>query len=46
MASSFRSAAFRRDLYLVTPAASSMMLRRSSALAETMSPTRPCSMML
>jgi hypothetical protein len=46
VASSFRSAALRRDLYFVTPAASSMMLRRSSGLAETMRPTRPCSMML
>ena len=45
VASIFRSAALRRALYFVTPAASSMMLRRSSGFDETMSPTRPCSMM-
>ncbi len=40
----FRSAALRRALYLVTPAASSMKARRSSGRAETICPTRPCSM--
>ena len=44
MASSFRSACLRRALYLVTPAASSMIDRRSSGLALTMRPIRPCSM--
>ncbi len=44
VASIFRSAASRRFLYLVMPAASSMMARRSSGRAETICPIRPCSM--
>ena len=39
----FDSASRRRALYLPMPAASSMSARRSSALAETISATRPCS---
>ena len=45
VASIFRSAASRRCLYLVMPAASSMTARRSSGRAETIWPMRPCSMM-
>ena len=39
----FDSASRRRALYLLMPAASSMSVRRSSGLAETISAIRPCS---
>ena len=45
VASIFRSAASRRFLYFVMPAASSMIARRSSGRADTICPIRPCSMM-